>query len=111
MPSHHLTRIAAVGIGTAAIGVAALATAGTVAASAADDAFISQMTAVGIAFTSPQEAVRAGHQVCKELAAGKTEADIAVEIRSQTQLSPKQVAFLVVDASNIYCPRLAGQLT
>ncbi|SPM35580.1 hypothetical protein MRAB57_3405 [Mycobacterium rhizamassiliense] len=108
MLSHRLTTIAAIGIGTAAIGLAA---AGTAAASSADDAFLSQMTAVGISFSSPQEAVRAGHQVCKELAAGKTEADIAVEIRSQTQLSPKQVAYFVVDASNIYCPRLASELT
>jgi hypothetical protein len=111
MLSHRLTTIATVAIGTAALGLGGLATAGTAAASRIDDAFISQMTAVGISFDSPQEAVRAGRQVCRELASGKTEADLAVELRTRGNLTPNQAAYLVVDASNAYCPRLASELT
>lgn len=110
MLSHRLNTIATVAIATAAIGLGGLATAGTAAASGIDDAFIGQMTAVGISFASPQEAVRAGRQVCTELRAGKTEADIAVELRNQRNLTPKQAAYLVVDASNAYCPRFASEL-
>jgi hypothetical protein len=110
MLSHRLTTIATVGIGAAVMGLGAVATAGSAAAGSADDAFITRMTALGISFTSPQAGIRAGHQVCTELAAGKTMTDVAVEVRDQTSLTSKQAAYFVVDASNVYCPSLAGHL-
>jgi hypothetical protein len=111
MLAHRLTTIAAVAIGTATLGLGGLATAGTAAASRADDAFITRMTAVGVSFPSPQEAVRAGRQVCTDLRAGKAESDIALQLRDQRNLTPQQAAYFVVDASNIYCRRFASQLT
>jgi hypothetical protein len=111
MLSHRLTTIATVGIGAAVMGLGAVATAGTAAASSADDAFIAQMKVLGVTFTSPQEAVREGRQVCTELAAGKTGTDVAMEVLSQTDLTSKQAAYFVVNASSAYCPQLSGQLT
>jgi Protein of unknown function (DUF732) len=110
MLSHRLTTIATVGIGAAIMGLGAVATAGTAAAGSADDAFIAQMKVLGVTFTSSQEAVREGHQVCAELAAGKTGTDVAKEVLSQTDLTSKQAAYFVVNASSAYCPQLSGQL-
>jgi len=111
MFSHRITTVASTAIGAAAIGLAAVATAGTAGATTAEDAFIAQMHSLGISFTSPQEAVKEGHQVCSELAAGKTGTDIAAEVLSQTDLTTKQAASFVVGATKTYCPQLATQLT
>jgi len=111
MFSHRITTIASTAVGAAAIGLAAVAAAGTAGASTIDEAFIAQMNGLGISFTSPQEAVKEGHQVCSELAAGKTGTDVATEVLSQTDLTTKQAAYFVVDAAKTYCPQLSGQLT
>jgi hypothetical protein len=111
MFTHRTKTVASAMIGAAAIGLVALGTAGTAAATTADDAFISQMDTLGISFTSPAEAVREGHQVCRELAAGKTGTDVANEVLKQTNLTTHQAAYFVVDATHAYCPSLAPQLT
>jgi hypothetical protein len=110
--NHRFVVASAVGliVGGAALGVAALATSGTAGASTTDDAFIAQMKAMGVTFSSPQIAVTDAHQVCKELAAGKSGTDIAAQVVSQTDLNPKQAAFFVVDATNAYCPQYAPEL-
>ena len=114
MFSHRITpRITAAittAIGAAAVGLA-VATAGAAGATTTDDAFIAQMTGAGITFTSAQEAVNEGHQVCRELAAGKTGTDVATEVLSQTDLTTKQAASFVVGATKAYCPQLSSQLT
>lgn len=110
MLSQRLTTITTAAIGTAVIGLGAVVTAAPAAANSADDAFIAQMTALGISFSSPQETVRQGHQVCRALISGKTESDVATDLRNKTNLTPTQVAYFVVDASNAYCPRLASRL-
>jgi hypothetical protein len=97
-------------LGAAAVGLA-VATAGAAGASTADDAFITEMRSLGITFSSPQEAIKEGHQVCRELAAGKTGTDVATEVLSQTDLTTKQAAYFVVDATKAYCPQLSAQLT
>jgi Protein of unknown function (DUF732) len=107
MPSHRLTTIATVAIGTAVIGLGSVATASLAAASSADDTFITKMKAQGITFTSPENAVQAGQLVCAELATGRNETDVAVEVRNQTLLSAQQAAYFVVEAANVYCPRAA----
>ena len=110
MFSPRITAAVTTAIGAAAVGLA-VATAGAAGASTTDDSFIDQMTSVGITFTSPQEAVKEGHQVCRELAAGKTGTDVATEVLSQTDLTTKQAAYFVVDATQAYCPQLSRQLT
>jgi hypothetical protein len=109
MFSPRITAAITTAIGGAAIGLA-VATAGTAGASTTDDAFIAQMKAVGVTFSSPQAAVAQGHQVCKELASGKTGTEIANEVLSQTDLTSKQAAYFVVDATKAYCPQYSSQL-
>jgi Protein of unknown function (DUF732) len=110
MFSPRVTAAVTTAFGAAAVGLA-VATAGAAGATTADDAFIAQMTGAGITFTSAQEAVKEGHQVCRELAAGKTGTDVATEVLSQTDLTTKQAASFVVGATKAYCPQLSSQLT
>ncbi|MCV7195976.1 DUF732 domain-containing protein [Mycobacterium angelicum] len=109
MFSPRITAALTTAVGAAAVGLA-VATAGAASASSADDTFISQMQSIGVSFSSPQAAVQQGHQVCKELAAGKTGTEIANEVLSQTNLTSKQAAYFVVYATKDYCPQYAGQL-
>ncbi len=110
MFSPRITAAVTTAVGAAAVGLA-LATAGAAGASTADDAFITEMRGLGVTFTSPQEAIKEGHQVCRELAAGKTGTDVATEVLSQTNLTAKQAAYFVVDAAQAYCPQLSSRLT
>jgi hypothetical protein len=110
MISPRITAAVTTAIGAAAVGLA-VATAGAAAASTADDAFITEMRGLGVTFTSPQEAIKEGHQVCIELNSGKTGTDVAKEVLSQTDLTTKQAAYFVVDATKAYCPQLSSQLT
>ena len=110
MFSHRVTAVLTSALGAAAIGVTALAVSAPAGASTADDSFIAQMKAVGVTFDSPQAAVSTGHQVCKELAAGKSGTDIAREVLSRTDLTTKQAAAFVVNATTVYCPQYASQL-
>ncbi|WP_134429774.1 DUF732 domain-containing protein [Mycobacterium ulcerans] len=110
MFSPRITAAITTAIGAAAIGLA-IAGAGAANASTGDETFIAQMKGVGVTFSSTQSAVRQGHQVCQELASGKTSTDIAEEILSQTNLTTKQATYFVVDATKVYCPEYASQLT
>jgi hypothetical protein len=107
--NHRFSTVVASAVGAAALGLAALATSTTAGANTTDDAFIAEMQAVGVTFTSPQTAVQEGHQVCNELASGKTGTDIANEVISVTDLSSKQAAYFVVNATQTYCPQYAGE--
>ena len=111
MFSHRISTLASTIIGAAAIGIVAVGTAGTAAASNADEAFLAQMDKLGISFSSPADAIKDGHKVCQELAAGKTGTDVASEVLQQTNLTSHQAAYFVVDATHAYCPQLAPQLT
>jgi len=108
--NHRFVVASAVGwvVAGAALGLAALATSGTAGANTTDDAFIAQMKAVGVTFSSPEIAVKDAHQVCKELAGGTTGTEVANEVISQTDLSSKQAAIFVVNATQTYCPQFGG---
>lgn len=97
-------------VGAAAIGLA-VATAGTAGANTKDEAFIAQMESIGVTFSSPQVATQQAQLVCKKLASGETGTEIAEEVLSQTNLTTKQAAYFVVDATKAYCPQYASQLT
>lgn len=93
-------------VGAAAIGLA-VATAGTAGANTKDEAFIAQMESIGVTFSSPQVATQQAQLVCKKLASGETGTEIAEEVLSQTNLTTKQAAYFVVDATKAYCPQYA----
>ncbi|GAB3031175.1 DUF732 domain-containing protein [Mycobacterium bourgelatii] len=99
---------AAVIVGATAIGLA-VAAAGTAGANTpADETFISQMQDVGVTFSSPQSAIQQGHQVCQELAEGRSRYQIAEEILSQTDLTTIQATSFVDNATDSYCPEFAA---
>lgn len=93
---------------TTAVGAAAIGLAG---ANTKDEAFIAQMESIGVTFSSPQVATQQAQLVCKKLASGETGTEIAEEVLSQTNLTTKQAAYFVVDATKAYCPQYASQLT
>jgi Protein of unknown function (DUF732) len=112
MFSRRIMTMATTAIGTAAIGLAAVGFGATAAArtlQTADEAFLTQMQSLGVSFSSPQEAVREGHQVCGELAAGKTPIAVTVQMFRQTNMTPPQAAGLVAAATQAYCPQFSGQ--
>ena len=94
MFSPRITAAVTTAVGAAAVGLA-VATAAAAAASTVDDAFVAQMTSHGIAFSSPQQAVNQGHQVCTELAARKNAAVITIETMDSAHLSPRQTGYFV----------------
>ncbi len=100
MFSTHITAAVTTALGTAAVGLA-VATAGAAGA----------ITAKGTSFATDQDAIRAGHQVCSELAAGKSKAAVALMLMSQARLSPRDAGFFVAAATKFYCPQFAGQAT
>jgi hypothetical protein len=108
----RITAMTTTAIGAAAIGLAAVGVAGAAAASSvqtADQAFLTQIQSLGITFPSTQDAVRAGHQVCTDLAAGRTPTAVTVQIFRHTNLTPPQAANLVIAATDAYCPQFSGQ--
>ncbi len=108
----RIITVATTAVGTAAIGLAAIGMAGTAAASSVqtgDEAFLTQMQSLGIDFPSTQDAVRAGHQVCTDLAAGQTRIAVTVQIFRHTNLTPPQAANVVAAATGAYCPQFSGQ--
>nr|WP_244975671.1 DUF732 domain-containing protein [Mycobacterium kubicae] len=110
MFSPRITASITTALGAAAIGLA-VASAGSAGASTTDDAFIARMKAVGVTFSSTEAAARDGRHVCSELASGKSGTQVATEVLNQTDLTSKQAAYLVVNATNAYCPEYASQLT
>ncbi len=112
MFSPRIITIATTTIGTAAIGLGAVGVAAPAAASylqTPDQAFLAQLSSLGVYFPSPQEAVRQGHQVCVGLSAGRTPISVALDVFHHTNLPPTQAAGLVKAATKVYCPQFSGQ--
>ncbi|OBJ49386.1 DUF732 domain-containing protein [Mycobacterium sp. 1423905.2] len=110
MFSPRITAGITTALAAGAVGIA-VATAGAAGASTTDDAFIARMASVGVTFSSPQAAAQDGHHVCSELASGKSGTEVAKDVLNHTDLTSKQAAYLVVNATNAYCPQYASQLT
>lgn len=73
-------------------------------ADAVDDAFLGALTAKGIHFGSPEKAVIAGHEVCDELDNGKTPAQVASTVQSNSSLDGYHAGYFVGAAIRAYCP-------
>ncbi len=90
--------------------VAALAALAPVAAApvahadAGDDAFLGALTAKGIHFGSPEQAIIAGHEVCDELGNGKTPAQVASTVQANSGLDGYHAGYFVGAAIRAYCP-------
>ncbi len=87
----------------------ALAVAAPIAhADAADDAFLAAVKSKGIHFGSPEKAFIAGHEVCDELGNGKTPAQVASTVQSNSDMDGYHAGFLVGASIKAYCPQYAS---
>jgi hypothetical protein len=103
--SHRFAKFAATALVAGGLGLAAVATAGTAGAiSSADDTFLAEITAEGIAYDSPKDAIYAGHDVCFAIDEGADPVDLGMESLENTDLTTDQVAVLVIASVDNYCP-------
>lgn len=79
--------------------------AGTAHADATDDAFLAALKAKGIKFESPDKALIAAHEVCNELDNGKTAAQVASIVQSNSTLDGYHAGFFVGASIRAYCPK------
>ncbi len=82
--------------------------AGTAHADATDDTFLATLKAKGIKFESPDRALVAAHEVCDELANGKTPAQIASAVQTNSTLDGYHAGFFVGASIRAYCPKYAS---
>ncbi len=112
MFTSRLTKAAtrtAVTVGT--LGVAALLTAGTANAEAADDQFLGALQQQGIGFGDTGSAITVAHHACEALGQGMTPSDISGKIAGANGRIDRQTAVLiVVDAAQAYCPQFVHQM-
>jgi uncharacterized protein DUF732 len=105
------SRITKSGIAAGIIGMAALLAAGTANAEAADDQFFGALQQQGIAFGSPESAMKVAHHVCDALGAGMEPSDISSNIAGANGRIDRQTALvIVVDAAMAYCPQFVHQM-
>jgi Protein of unknown function (DUF732) len=105
-----VTRCAASAIAAASLGLAAVAGAGPAGASPADENFLDLLANEGITFSSPSVAIQAGQDICSALAGGVVSDAVRDEIRTSTNLSDRQMSFLIGGAVSNYCPQFNGMV-
>jgi hypothetical protein len=77
-------------------------------ADATDDAFLAALKAKGIQYGSPDKASVAGHEVCDELAGGKTPVQVASTVQSNSSLDGYHAGYFVGVSIRAYCPQYAS---
>jgi len=107
--SHRFTKFAGTALAAGALGLAAVAAAGTAGAvSSTDDAFLTEISSEGISYDSPKAALSNAHYVCNSLDDGAHPVDLGQEILDKTDLTTHQAAVFVVASVNAYCPEYTG---
>jgi hypothetical protein len=102
--SPRFTKFAGTALVAGALGLAAVATAGTGGAvSSVDDAFLTEISAEGIAYDTPKAAISNAHYVCAALDEGADPVDLGTEILDNTDLTTHQAAVFVVASVGNYC--------
>jgi hypothetical protein len=77
-------------------------------ADANDDAFLAALTAKGIHFGSPDNAIIAGHEVCDELDNGKTPTQVASTVQANSDLDGYHAGYFVGASIRAFCPSHAS---
>jgi hypothetical protein len=99
----------ALAVGT--LGLAALLTAGTASAEAADAQFLGALQQQGIGFGDTQSAITVAHHTCDALSHGMTPSDISNKLAGANARIDRQTAVLiVVDAAQACCPQYVHQM-
>ena len=107
--SNRITKFAGSALVAGALGLAAVAAAGTAGAvSSTDDAFLTEITSEGITYDTAKAAISNAHYVCSSLDDGAHPVDLGQEILDNTDLTTHQAAVFVVASVNVYCPEYTG---
>lgn len=102
---HRLTKFAGTAIVAGVLGLAAVAAAGIASAlSSVDDTFLTEISAEGITYDSPKDAIYVAHEVCFALDEGADPVDLGMEILDATDLTTDQAAVFVLASVGNYCP-------
>lgn len=105
MFARQLATLAGTAVAAGALGLAAVAGAGTAGAMrSSDDTFLNAISDEGIGFDTPATAIDNAHYVCAALDDGVSPVDLGTEILQNTDLTKRQAAVFVVSAVNVYCP-------
>jgi hypothetical protein len=73
-----------------------------------EDRFLAALQSRQINYRSAEAAIEAAHQVCTELANGRTKADVAQEVMDRSGLDPYHAGYFVGASVGAYCPQFAG---
>ena len=105
------TAIVAAGLGFAAVGTAATASALTGDKGVSDNsAFFTQIDQAGIGYDSQTAAIKNAQQVCTLLGNGRSASSISSELQSNTNLSNRQANAFVTASVNNFCPSYAASI-
>jgi hypothetical protein len=107
--THRLTTFAGTALVAGALGLVAVAAAGTAGAvSSTDDTFLREISAEDISYDTPKAAISNAHYVCSALDDGADPVDLGQEILDNTDLTTHQAAVFVVTSVDTYCPEYVG---
>lgn len=102
---HNVAKLAGIAIIAGALGLAAVATAGAAGALISiDDSFLADISAEGIGYDNPKDAIYAAHDVCFALDDSADPVDLAMQLLESTDPTTQQAAIFVVAAVDNYCP-------
>lgn len=73
-----------------------------------EDKFLAALGSRQITYKSAEAAIAAAHQVCTELANGRSKADVAQEVIDRSGLDPYHAGYFVGASVGAYCPWFAG---
>ena len=105
MFTHKVVKLAGTALVAGALGLAAVATAGTAGAlRSADDQFLTEIASEGIGYDSPEAAIENGHYVCSSFDDGASIGELGHEILQNSDLTTHQAAAFIVVAVGSYCP-------
>jgi hypothetical protein len=109
--SSRLTKLTGTALVAGALGLAAVATAGTAGAlRSSDDAFLTEISSEGISFDSPKDVISDAQYVCSAIEDGAAPVDLGQDILDNTDLTTHQAAVFVVASVKAYCPEYTDLL-
>jgi Protein of unknown function (DUF732) len=103
---HDIAKLVGTTIAVAALG---LATPGSAAADATDEAFLRKLFDDGVNFSQPEIIIQRARTVCEAFVSGKSPANAHELLLNRSAFSPRQAAIFMADAVQAYCPKYADQ--
>jgi hypothetical protein len=107
---HRVATLAATGVMTVSLGLASVLSAAIAAATPVDDRFLADLTAGGIGFHSPADAIADAHTICGAVAEGESPVSLYQVMLKNSGMTPDHAALFVVASVNEYCPAYSSRL-